>query len=185
MHQSGKQLILTCDKAPAELEGMEDRLLSRFRWGLSAEIKAPDFDTRKEIVLNKARKDGIDFSEEVIEYICKYVDHNVRELEGAMISLLAQSTFNKRDLTVDVVRDILGKMVKKPTIKSRKWFVNILIFRRSFYRRKPENVRWYKPVNWLCISVKTIRSILCRISVAKSVKKIMLRSYTPAKRSPT
>lgn len=115
LHQSGKQLILTCDKAPAELEGMEDRLLSRFRWGLSAEIKAPDYETRKEIVLNKARKDGIDFSEEVIEYICKYVDNNVRELEGAMISLLAQSTFNKRDLTVDVVQDILGKMVKKTT----------------------------------------------------------------------
>ena len=159
--------------------------------GLSAEIKAPDFDTRKEIVLNKARKDGIDFSEEVIEYICKYVDHNVRELEGAMISLLAQSTFNKRDLTVDVVRDILGKMVKKPTeeltVDKIQEVVceHFLIFRRSFYRRKPENVRWYKPVNWLCISVKTIRSILCRISVAKSVKKIMLRSYTPAKRSPT
>lgn len=115
LHQSGKQLILTCDKAPAELEGMEDRLLSRFRWGLSAEIKAPDFETRKEIVINKARKDGIDFSDEVIDYICKYVDNNVRELEGAMISLLAQSTFNKRDLTVDVVQDILGKMVKKPT----------------------------------------------------------------------
>lgn len=115
LHQSGKQLILTCDKAPAELEGMEDRLLSRFRWGLSAEIKAPDFETRKEIVINKARKDGIDFSEDVIEYICKYVNNNVRELEGAMISLLAQSTFNKRDLTVDVVHDILGKMVKKQT----------------------------------------------------------------------
>lgn len=115
LHQSGKQLILTCDKAPAELEGMEDRLLSRFRWGLAAEIKVPDFETRKEIVLNKARKDGIDFSEDIIEYICKYVNNNVRELEGAMISLLAQSTFNKRDLTLDVVRDILGKMVKKPT----------------------------------------------------------------------
>ncbi|MEI3154499.1 MAG: chromosomal replication initiator protein DnaA, partial [Odoribacter sp.] len=87
LHQSGKQLILTCDKAPAELEGMEDRLLSRFRWGLSAEIKAPDFETRKEIILNKARKDGIDFSEDIIEYICKYVNNNVRELEGAMISL--------------------------------------------------------------------------------------------------
>ena len=61
LHQSGKQLILTCDKAPDELEGSEERLLSRFRRGLSAEIKAPDFDTRKEIVLNKARKDGIDF----------------------------------------------------------------------------------------------------------------------------
>lgn len=115
LHQSGKQLILTCDKAPAELEGMEDRLLSRFRWGLAAEVKAPDFETRKEIVINKARKDGIDFSDDVIDYICKYVNNNVRELEGAMISLLAQSTFNKRDLTVDVVQDILGKMVKKPT----------------------------------------------------------------------
>lgn len=114
LHQSGKQLILTCDKAPAELEGMEDRLLSRFRWGLSAEIKAPDFETRKEIVINKARKDGIDFSDEVIEYLCQYVNNNVRELEGAMISLLAQSTFNKKDLTLEVVQDILGKMRKKP-----------------------------------------------------------------------
>ena len=115
LHQSGKQLILTCDKAPAELEGMEERLLSRFRWGLAAEIKTPDFDTRKKIVLNKMHKDGIDFSEDIIDYICKYVDNNVRELEGAMISLLAQSTFNKRDLTLDLAEDVLGKMVKKTT----------------------------------------------------------------------
>lgn len=113
LQQLGKQLILTSDKAPAELSGIEDRLLSRFKWGLSAEIKAPDFGTRKEIVQNKAKKDGIEFSGEVIEYICKYINNNVRELEGAMISLLAQSTFNKKDLTVDVVKDILGKMVKK------------------------------------------------------------------------
>lgn len=113
LQQSGKQIILTSDKAPAELSGMEDRLLSRFRWGLSAEVKSPDFETRKEIVLYKAKKDGIDFSGEVVGYICKYVDNNVRELEGAMISLLAQATFNKRDLTVDVVKDILGKIVKK------------------------------------------------------------------------
>lgn len=114
LHQSGKQLILTCDKAPAELAGMEDRLLSRFRWGLAAEVRVPDFDTRKRIAVDKARKDGIDFSEDIIEYICKYVDNNVRELEGAMISLSAQSVFNKRDLTLEVARDILGKMVKKP-----------------------------------------------------------------------
>lgn len=114
LQQLGKQLILTSDKAPAELNGIEDRLLSRFKWGLSAEIKSPDFGTRKEIVQYKAKKDGIDFDSDVIEYICKYVNNNVRELEGAMISLLAQSTFNKKDLTVEVVRDILGKMVKKP-----------------------------------------------------------------------
>lgn len=117
LQQSGKQIILTSDKSPAELSGMEDRLLSRFRWGLSAEIKSPDFETRKEIVINKARKDGIDFSDEIIDYICKYVNNNVRELEGAMISLLAQSTFNKKELTVDVVRDILGKMVKRRTVE--------------------------------------------------------------------
>lgn len=111
LQQLGKQLILTSDKAPAELSGIEDRLLSRFKWGLSAEIKAPDFETRKEIVLYKARKDGIDFSDNVVEYICKYINNNVRELEGAMISLLAQATFNKKDLTVDLVKDILGKMV--------------------------------------------------------------------------
>ncbi len=115
LHQSGKQLILTCDKAPSELVGMEERLLSRFRWGLSAEIKSPDFDTRKKIVVSKVRKDGIDFSEDVIDYICKYVNNNVRELEGVMISLLAQSTFIKRDLTVDVVKDILGTIVKTAT----------------------------------------------------------------------
>lgn len=112
LHQSGRQLILTADKSPAEMSGMEDRLLSRFRWGLTAEIKSPDFDTRKEIILNKARKDGIDFSDDVIEYLCKYVNNNVRELEGAMISLLAQSTFNKRELTLDVVREALEKIVK-------------------------------------------------------------------------
>lgn len=113
LQQLGKQLILTSDKAPAELSGIEDRLLSRFKWGLSAEIKSPDFETRKEIVLYKTRKDGIEFMPEVIEYICKYVDNNVRELEGTMISLLAQATFNKKDLTVDLVRDILGKTVRR------------------------------------------------------------------------
>lgn len=114
LQQLGKQLILTCDKAPAELSGIEDRLLSRFKWGLSAEIKAPDLETRKEIVLSKARKDGITFSPEVVEYICEHVCSNVRELEGAMISLLAQATFNKKDLTVELVQDVLGKTVHKP-----------------------------------------------------------------------
>lgn len=113
LQQSRKQLILTCDRAPVELQGMEERLLSRFRWKLSAEIKIPDYATKKEIFIHKARKDGMDFSEEIIDYICKQVIHNVRELEGVMISLLAQSAFIKRDLTLDVVQDILGKIVKQ------------------------------------------------------------------------
>ncbi|GHU60459.1 chromosomal replication initiator protein DnaA [Bacteroidia bacterium] len=109
LQQSGKQLILTCDKAPAELLGIEDRLLTRFKWGLSAELKVPDFDTRKEIMLSKARKDGMEFTAEVIDYICQHVHNNVRELEGTMISLLAQSTFNKREMSIDLVKEVLGK----------------------------------------------------------------------------
>ena len=66
----------------------------------------PDYDTKREIFVHKARKDGMDFSEEVIDYICKQMIHNVRELEGVMISLLAQSAFIKRDLTLEVVQDI-------------------------------------------------------------------------------
>jgi chromosomal replication initiator protein len=112
LQQSGKQLILTCDKPPVELTGIEDRLLSRFKWGLSAEIKSPEFETKKEIVISKARRDGIDFPEDVVNYLCKNVQNNVRELEGTMISLLAQSTFNKKDITLELAKDILGKTVK-------------------------------------------------------------------------
>lgn len=113
LQQLRKQLILTSDKAPAELSDIEDRLLSRFKWGLSAEIKAPDYETRRQIVQYKAKKDGISFSDEIIDYICRFVKSNVRELEGAIVSLLAQSTFNHKDLTVDLVRDILEKMVRR------------------------------------------------------------------------
>ena len=115
LQQSGKQLVLTSDRAPVDLEGMEERLLSRFRWGLSAEIKAPDFDTRLEIARLFARKEGIDFSEDVLQTICKYINNNVRELEGAILSLLARATFIHKDLTVELVQETLGKIVKDKT----------------------------------------------------------------------
>jgi chromosomal replication initiator protein len=117
LHQLGKQLIFTSDRSPAELSGMEERLLSRFRRGLPAEMKAPDFETRMAIVRHKTRKDGIDFPDDVLKYICKYVDNNVRELEGAIITLLAQQTFNRKELTADNVKEILGKMVTRQPVE--------------------------------------------------------------------
>jgi chromosomal replication initiator protein len=113
LQQLGKQLIFTSDRSPAELSGIEERLLSRFRRGLPAEIKSPDFDTRMSIVRAKVRKDGVDFPEEVLRYICEYVDTNVREIEGAIITLLAQQTFNRKELTAENVKEILAKMVAK------------------------------------------------------------------------
>ncbi len=112
LHQSGKQLIITSDKAPKDLKGMENRLLSRFKWGLSDELQSPDYDTRVRILKQRAYKDGITLNNEVIEYIAGNITNNVRELEGAIVALLAQSMLLKQDITLDVTRNIIDKLVK-------------------------------------------------------------------------
>ena len=112
LHQMGKQLILTSDKPPIELKGMEQRLLSRFKWGLTADLQMPDFETRMEILRRKTYKDGIKLSEEVLEYIASHVSNNVRELEGALVSLLAQSMLNKREITLELAAKLINKLVK-------------------------------------------------------------------------
>jgi chromosomal replication initiator protein len=112
LHQSGKQLILTSDKPPVELQGMEQRLLSRFKWGLSADLQSPDFETRVAILRKKIYNDGIEMPDEVLEYIASNITNNIRELEGALISLLAQSTLNKREVTIDLTKEIVDKLIK-------------------------------------------------------------------------
>jgi chromosomal replication initiator protein len=112
LHQMGKQLILTSDKPPIELKGMEQRLLSRFKWGLTADLQIPDFDTRMHILKHKVYKDGITFSEDVLEYIASHVSNNIRELEGALVSLLAQSMLNKREITLELAAKLINKLDK-------------------------------------------------------------------------
>jgi chromosomal replication initiator protein len=112
LHQSGKQLVLTSDKPPVELQGLEQRLLSRFKWGLSADLQSPDFETRVSILKHKAYMDGINIADDVIEYVATHITTNVRELEGAMISLLAQATLNKREITIDLAREMIDKLIK-------------------------------------------------------------------------
>lgn len=112
LHQSGKQLVLTSDKPPVELQGLEQRLLSRFKWGLSADLQSPDFETRIAILKKKIYNDGINMPEEVIEYIATHISNNVRELEGALISLLAQSTLNRKEITLDLAQAMIDKLIK-------------------------------------------------------------------------
>ncbi len=112
LHQSGKQLVLTSDKPPVELQGLEQRLLSRFKWGLSADLQPPDFETRIAILQKKIYNDGIEMPEEVIEYIATHISDNIRELEGALISLLAQSTLNKKEITLDLAHEMIDKLIK-------------------------------------------------------------------------
>ena len=112
LHQNGKQVVLTSDKAPVDMQDIEQRLLSRFKWGLSAELQLPNFETRISILKNKLYRDGVTINEDVIEYVAKNIKTNVRELEGAVISLIAQSSFNKVEITQELAQDIVMKFVK-------------------------------------------------------------------------
>jgi chromosomal replication initiator protein len=112
LHQSGKQLILTSDKAPKDLDGVQERLLSRFRWGLSADLQLPDYETRIEILERKMKNDGLEMSKEVVKYLAYNISSNIRELEGALISLLAQSSLNKREIDLELAKKVLRNFVK-------------------------------------------------------------------------
>lgn len=112
LHQSGKQLILTSDRAPKDLKDMDERLLSRFKWGLSADLQVPDFETRVAILEHKMYTDGITLNREVVEYVAHSIDTNIRELEGALISLLAQASLNRKEIDLDLAKQILKNFVK-------------------------------------------------------------------------
>ncbi len=112
LHQKSNQIILTSDKPPVEMKGIEPRLLSRFKWGLSADLQIPDLETRIAILHNKLYNDGIQISPEVIEYIAYNINTNIRELEGALISLLAQSSLNKKTITLELAKQMIDKFVK-------------------------------------------------------------------------
>jgi len=112
LHQNGKQVILTSDKAPVDMQDIEQRLLSRFKWGLSAELHHPDFDTRVSIIKNKLYRDGVEMPEDIVEFLANNIKTNIRELEGAIISLIAHSSFNKKDITIDLAKNIVDNYVK-------------------------------------------------------------------------
>ncbi len=112
LHQNGKQVVLTSDKAPVDMQDIEQRLLSRFKWGLSAELQNPDYETRVSILKNKLYRDGVEMPEDIIDYVAKHIKTNIRELEGAVISLIAQSSFNKKEITLELAQQVVEKFVK-------------------------------------------------------------------------
>ncbi|MFH6984121.1 chromosomal replication initiator protein DnaA [Marinoscillum sp. 108] len=111
LHQSGKQIIMTSDCAPKDLKGLQERLVSRFKWGLTADLQAPDFETRMAIIQTKMQADGIDIPEQVIEYIAYTVDTNIRELEGVVISLIAHASLTKKEMDLELAKQILKNIV--------------------------------------------------------------------------
>lgn len=104
LHQSGKQVVLSSDKPPKDLKGLNERLISRFSWGLSADIQPPDFETRVAILKNKSEVYGIILSREILEYIAQNITSNIRELEGCLIKLLANSSLTSKEIDFDLVK---------------------------------------------------------------------------------
>lgn len=112
LHRSKKQIILTSDKAPVDIEGLEPRILSRFKWGLPVEITSPDYATRLAIYKHKVYKDGIELADEIIEYLADKVSNNVREFEGVLNRLLAEATFNKKAISMEMVVSVVNKNIR-------------------------------------------------------------------------
>jgi chromosomal replication initiator protein len=111
LQQAGKQIILSSDCPPKDLKGMHERLISRFKWGLTADLQQPDYETRMAIIHKKMQNDGVNMPMDVVEYLAQNIDTNIRELEGALISLIAQSSLNKREFNLDLAKSILNNIV--------------------------------------------------------------------------
>ena len=111
LHQSGKQIIMTSDRSPRNLDGLEDRLLSRFKWGLTAELQTPDLETRIVIIQKKLQAEGVYIDYNVIEYLAHSVNTNVRELEGVIISLMAQASLTRREIDLELAKQTLRNIV--------------------------------------------------------------------------
>lgn len=111
LQQSRKQLILTSDRPPVELKDLEERLLTRFKWGLSAEILKPDYQLRRDILVSKMRRDGITLSEDVVDFIAQNVRDSVRDLEGILASLLAHSTLTDKEIDLALAEQVVSRIV--------------------------------------------------------------------------
>jgi len=111
LHQCGKQIIMTSDCPPRDLKGLQERLLSRFKWGLTADIQTPDLETRIAIIHKKMEEDGIYIPEDVVEYLAYSVDTNIRELEGVLISLIAHASLNRVEIDLELAKQTLKNIV--------------------------------------------------------------------------
>ena len=113
LHQAGKQIILTSDVSPKELSGVEERLISRFQWGLNVDIQKPELETRMAILNKKATNEGIELPYDVIQYIAQNITGSIRELEGTLISLIAKHTLDRKEININLAKEVINGMTKK------------------------------------------------------------------------
>ena len=127
LHQNNRQIVITSDKFPSDLQNIETRLLSRFKWGLTADLQIPDVATRTAIIREKLYTNGITLPEEVVQYLASNLRTSVRELEGVMISLMAQSSINKKSITIEMTQQIIDRFVRNSVKElSVEYIINVV-----------------------------------------------------------
>jgi chromosomal replication initiator protein len=113
LYQAGKQIVLTADRYPAEMQGLQDRLLSRFQSGLAVDIQPPDFEMRVAILMEKAEQNGVGLSYDIFEFIARHIKSNIRDLEGTIIRILARSSLMNQEIDHNLVRDVVKERAGK------------------------------------------------------------------------
>ncbi len=113
LYQTNKQIVLTSDRSPKEIQGLEERLLSRFSWGLVTDIQPPDLETRIAIIRKKCEADSVNLPDDVITFVAEHITNNVRELEGCIIRMLAYSSFRDVPITMDLAAEILRDTISE------------------------------------------------------------------------
>ncbi|MBD3170603.1 MAG: chromosomal replication initiator protein DnaA [candidate division Zixibacteria bacterium] len=164
LYQTGKQIILTSDRAPKDIQGLEERLLSRFSWGLVTDIQAPDLETRIAILRKKSEMDNMDIPEDVLIYIAENITNNIRELEGSLIKLLAYSSLAGKDIDMKVASKVL-----KDTIPEKRRQITIELIQEKV------SDAFGVSVDMLCAKKKTKE-----IVSARQVAMYLCRQFTNA-----
>lgn len=171
LHMAGKQIVLSSDRPPSELKDLQERLLSRFQWGLQVDIQPPDFETRIAILQQMAAQNKVEMSYEIIEYLASNITASIRELQGALIRLLAQASINGEDMTLELTKSIIQKIGKA---KSEALTIENIIKTTSEYFNLQENLLLSKTRKKEIVIARQISMYLSKIYTNHTVKSIGL-----------
>lgn len=171
LHHKGKQIVLSSDRSPKDLNGIEERLISRFQWGLVVDIQLPDYETRQAILQKKAEENGLDLPGDIYEFIATNITSNIRELEGALIRLLAYASLNGQDITLDLAKKLL-KDVCIPQMKA----VSIEFIQKTTadYFSIPDDMMRAKTRKKEIAQARQMAMYLCKLLTDNSLKTIGL-----------
>ena len=170
LYQSGKQIVMTADKYPGEMKGLKERLLSRFQSGLSVDVQPPNFEVRVAILLDKAEQNGLALDYDIIEFIARHIKNNVRDLEGAIIRILAKSSLMNKEIDFSLVKEVIKERVGSSF--SSNLSIEDIVRKVSEVSRIPEKEIIGKSRKMEFVEARQISMYLCRDIMETSLNNI-------------